>query len=591
MLEGRNDPESICITLFQQKYNTMYAMILHLFRKTTAVVLLAYLFCLSLHNIVSAADYETPSPGNASDYLSRPSGVNDQLDARVRSDGFINQYRLLDAGNTEIAVRGTDFANERLHELDIINGIIELKKTDAYVEGSASSLDRAAIENAKRRLAVEFAVDPYSSNEALQKLLEDLALAIIDGGMTLDIGLQGTASGVDADTRHYLLYAPNVLTQKIREHLAGSHFPAEKLDALLSTTRCSPRHAVSAAAILLRLDLQKSNQAIFSWLLEAKEENECRRRLHMLELAWDYRRRKKISRLWVNNDQLYWRDSVNNEGIAIVADHLFWTRKLENLLDELESIYKVAWVSGQASKRAASELGNRGITLSTGRFNRLKDRAGIGNILLEGSKLPELEGLPVEQTLVTSRNETPAADPVESAVEEAQTPVSPPEPEPIPAPESVPDPTAPEMVEAVTEEKPATEKIIHATGASEEMVQEQETRQEGAPVAQAPVLQESTPQTPATREPEPVPAKPAACWEYPGLGRFILNRVAGEMELTHEIIANNESRNFKLRTIGKQYFWNTSNVVHVFTSYKKEMTLSTNIYNNKKDFPLTRCKQ
>ena len=82
----------------------------------------------------------------------------------------------------------------------------------------------------------------------------------------------------------------------------------------------------------------------------------------------------------------------------------------------------------------------------------------------------------------------------------------------------------------------------------------------------------------------------AECWEHPRLGRFIFTEKNGKTELTHVVVSTNTSRNFKLRTIGKQYYWTVSKTQHVFTKYKGEMTLSTNIYKNKKDNALSKCQ-
>ncbi|MFT7458978.1 MAG: hypothetical protein ACI909_001654 [Planctomycetota bacterium] len=339
------------------------------------------------------------------------------------------------------------------------------------------------------------------------------------------------------------------------------------------------QQASTIAGVLVSIGIPELNQEVFSWALGAEDENECRRRMNMMELAWDYRRRKSISHLWINNDQLYWRDPAGTEGIPIISDNLLWTSNLEKLLDESESIYKVAWVSGQVSDEAASEIRNRGITLSAKRFSRLKGRENIGNSILGGSQHPEPEQMPVREATIVKQEQIPASRSVEdlpekaSASPEQETAVA----EQVQSLASRPVEEVAEKDSYVLEQNPVKETIIDAP--------------EPSPVAK-PVEEPDLPPA-SSREPEiekKEAAKKANCWEHPKLGRFIFTTQDGEVELSHDIVSKNELRHFKLTTIGKQYFWKTNKTQHVFTKYRGEMTLSTNIYKNKNDVALSKCK-
>ena len=594
--------------------------------------------------ILLAAPYENPQPGKSLQH--------EALSSDVRNDGFMNYYRLRDPEIDGNEIAGDEFARERLHELEIIAALGEIQQTEAFMQGFETALDTTVkateqalkdpeqalknlekgfsrfidsvgstisdytkaksgnsdgkssesnmikeflgVNSGKRRLAVDFGVDPYSSNAALQKGLEDLAMAVVAGGASLDLAMQsapGAASAVrqtaqmmEDGTQHYLLYSPRILKFKINEHIASNDFPAEKIDELLGKSQCSLRHAVTNAAVLARLDLPEINRPIFSWLMEADNENECRRRMHMMEIVWDYRRRNKVSTLWQKNNQLYWRGPAG-EGIAIVADKLSWTGKLENLLAELKSTHKLAWVSGEVSVKTAAEFSFRGITPSVIRFKRLEGRSNIGNYILSGSEVPKPEALPINpameasSTIETDVNPVPTSS-TDTQVQAKAEPASIPEARPEPAPEPMPEPEPAPEPEPKFEPEPEPEPVPDPTP-------------EPATVPAPKPKPEPDPEPEPEPEPESETKKEqlaAECWEHPRLGRFIFTEKNGKTELTHVVVSTNTSRNFKLRTIGKQYYWTVSTTQHVFTKYKGEMTLSTNIYKNKKDNALSKCK-
>lgn len=651
------------------------------------------LVALSYTCLAQANDYETISPADSSQYF--PGAADStvySLSADVQSDGFINQYRLDSATVGELNVHSTEFTRERMHELEIILALSEIKQTDAFIQGFQASVDTAlkateqalndpveavknlekgfsrfidnvgatvsdlgkkasdndkskkssekslikeflGVNSAKRRLATDFGVDPYSSNEVLQKSLEDVATAIVAGGASLDVALQSapgaagavrqTASMMEEGSQHYLLFSPRVLRFKIKEHLASDSFPAEQLDELLDNTQCSVRHVTTMAGVLLSIDLPGINQAVFTWTLAAEDENECRRRMHMMELVWGYGRRKKISDLWIKNNQLYWRDTVDTEGIAIVADQLFWTSRLEKLLGELESIYKVAWVSGTVSDKARLEIGNRGIKLSANRFKRLKERENIGNNILEGSALPELETpqltekpIPETEQLAAPKvfEDTPVEEEaiqVRQAVEEQQAP-------PVdevevlteaesPAPEQ---PGALETNQAEQEQSPVTLSHEEPTLSIPPV---EETTLPAEPVEEptmAPLLTKETSLPTQTVEeavivPPPVkePVKPApvikkaeakkeyqpGCWQHPKLGRFRFKQKGNVLELGHEIPNRAEIRHFTLRSVGSKHYWKTGQVEHVFVQDVGGLKLFTNIHKDNNEISLEKC--
>lgn len=335
-----------------------------------------------------------------------------------------------------------------------------------------------------------------------------------------------TVNGLSAQESSDKLNVPAVI-----ESVSTFDFIDDKIQALLNETPCAERDVATVAGVLVSIKKRELNQTIFSWALGAVDKNECHRRTQMMELAWDFRRRKKISDLWVVNEQLYWKDTNDGDGVAIVAENLSWTPELEKLIGELKLLHKFVWVSGEVSDEAASEIRNRGITLSANRFSKMRGRQTIGSNFLESSQSPASEPMPMEEIVMPEQEQLvePVAIEIEQADPLPPPPLADPEPEPVPEPEPKP-------------------------------------------------------------EPEPaVVAKAQDCWEHPGLGRFIFEKKGKSMEMTHEIPAKGESLHFTLSSIGNRHAWKTNNVEHVFFKEENDVTLLINVHKSNKEIKLSKC--
>ena len=650
---------------------------------------------------VHGKDYEDISTAEASHYLPGKADSNRpySLEPGVESDGFINRYRIQSELTGELIARGTDLAAERMHELEIIQALSEIKQTDAFMQGLNASVDMTlkaseqvlddpgeamknlekgfsrfvdnvgatvsdlakrtsasgedgersetglvkeflGVNSARRRLAVDFNVDPYSSNQVLQKSLEDVAMAIIAGGASLDLALQSapgaasairkTAAIMEDGSQHYLHFSPKILRFKINEHLEGAEFSSEKLDEILDNTRCSWRHAATVAGALVRISLPTVNEKIFSWALAAQGEEECRRRMHMMELAWDYRRRNKITDLWVHDDHLYWHDSLDSEGVALVADHLFWTPELERILGQLDTIYKVVWLSGEVSDRVSSEMSNRGIKLSSKRFARLKGRENIGNAILSGSVLPNLEPLPDSDasaaTTTPAVNDYSTEEPADTSPGEqdgetilTQAPAAPGEVVDNPATgiednESMatPDTTLVEQaaiqvpqddtasVEAEEEldtPAPSNDEIVAVDEAPIEYAPsplQEENVAIAAPTEKEQVIQDRVKPAATVEKLPPVTARKKTrpgCWQHANLGNFLFSQKGKFVELTHETPDGSKIRQFTLKDEGNRLLWSTNNVIHAFVRDLEGMRLFINVKKDENEVKLERCTE
>ena len=181
--------------------------------------------------------YETPPAFRASDILSPDivNGPHYKIAEAVENDGVLNRYQV-ETPQGPLTVIGTDRLMIRLHEVDALQQMEEVERSDVFLEalknsakapldlakglitdtgqtvsdvgegvgdffdsvghslfGSPSEEEAGAIETVvgydviKRKFAYEFGVDPYSNYEALQERLIELSRAALLGGITTKV--------------------------------------------------------------------------------------------------------------------------------------------------------------------------------------------------------------------------------------------------------------------------------------------------------------------------------------------------------------------------------------------------------------------
>jgi hypothetical protein len=320
------------------------------------------------------------------------SGRGWRIEPAVRSDGRMNHYRI-DGPDGEVEVVGDVLARERAREFEAVAVIRDIKKTDAY----ASALERAGrstlgaardvlldpvrairelpagvrvlaedvtakagavgegeegvdvseavkgalgYHTAKRRLARELGVDPYSSNTTLQRELDDLAWAVYAGGATIDAGMlaaplaaslsvRGAKTATlarrgDRDVSPALLYAK---AEDALEHLG---LREDETEAALYNGTCSPRHRGETVAALAAHGSGAWRAGVALELSQLREEEECRALVAALRM---------LPAVSPKPTRLAWQDrSLAGEAgrplLLMHADRLVWT---DSLADRIEA--------------------------------------------------------------------------------------------------------------------------------------------------------------------------------------------------------------------------------------------------------------
>jgi len=218
---------------------------------------------------------------------------------------------------------------------------------------------------AKRRLARELGVDPYSSNATLQRELDDLAWAAYAGGATIDAGMlvapmaaslsvRGAKTATlerrgDRDVSPALLYA------KAKKILSELGLSDDETEAALYEGACSPRHRSETVAALAAHGSGAWRAAVARELAQLRKEQECRALVSALRM---------LPRVSPKPTQLAWRDRslVGYAGRPLLlmhADRLAWTSSLASTL-EAEGSGGSLRLSGVVTPAARQALEARG---------------------------------------------------------------------------------------------------------------------------------------------------------------------------------------------------------------------------------------
>ena len=195
------------------------------------------LVSMTAMGLAEAQTYEAPPTFRAADILAPDivSGPHHKIAETVENDGVLNRFQV-ETPQGPLTVVGTDRLMIRLHEVEALQQMEEVKRGDVFVDalknsakaplelakglitdtgqtisdvgkgagdffdsvghslfGSPSEEEAGTIETVvgydaiKRKFAYEFGVDPYTNYEALQERLIELSRAALLGGITTKV--------------------------------------------------------------------------------------------------------------------------------------------------------------------------------------------------------------------------------------------------------------------------------------------------------------------------------------------------------------------------------------------------------------------
>lgn len=258
-----------------------------------------------------ATAFETPQDGTASNYLgSAVQGPGYKVVEVVPSDGFLRIFTI-NTSHGRYQVSGIGLTKQRLQELEALHRLTRMSESDVFtksvgqaamapvrfgvdlvkdpeatlnrtfsgignmfdrigagVENKKSSRDSTAgsllgIDKARRQLAVELGIDPYTDLPPLKQRLEDIARASALGGLSVSVALAavpgaggmvvssaGTASSINGTLREK---TSAQIVQQVKATLHRLKVPVATSARLVENKLYTPTDLLIMSSALARL--------------------------------------------------------------------------------------------------------------------------------------------------------------------------------------------------------------------------------------------------------------------------------------------------------------------------------------------------
>jgi len=275
-----------------------------------------------------------------------------------------------------------------------------VRRTSDLARGQRGELEDSAFkefigfEAKKRQIAGELAVDPYSSNKALQKELNRFAWAAYAGGLPSmfipfsELPPAGDGDPADPSAEHRLQeilrrYSPEDLDRLNRIELAVMGVPKPLCDEFIHHPWYSPRHETTLVESLSALDLAENRRAFIEVATTAVSEDDARFYQHTAELMRRYNDNVgRIDKIVAVEGTLTGYAAEGTLVVPFPADHAVWSRSTaaftesftEALPDDIEVRRTELLLSGTLSPRARAKIEDLGVEVVDRAFERLEAR-------------------------------------------------------------------------------------------------------------------------------------------------------------------------------------------------------------------------
>ena len=238
------------------------------------------------------------------------------------------------------------------------------QKSSSQKAGEAAKSATGA-SKAKRQLAKKFQVDPYSNNAALQKKLDDLAMAMTAGGMAMSvvnpIPLTSTVASVNGlvwDTP-----APGLRDLNDKK-LAALGVTEKTRKALFANSFFTPSQQTGFVTALASLQgVTGADAAVALAARRARSEDEARFFRRAAEVLARYQKQAgPLARLEAGKSLFVAHARSGAFVVPAAVDHLTWMENVDQFSAEPVPGAKTreVWLSGDASPKAKAELQSRG---------------------------------------------------------------------------------------------------------------------------------------------------------------------------------------------------------------------------------------
>lgn len=242
-----------------------------------------------------------------------------------------------------------------------------MSATDPNREGTVASLMGGS--KARRKLAFDLGVDPYTTFEPLKSELTRVAsasaigetgvnvgLGFVTGGAGIAISAGGTASTV----REVLRDKTAAELEKLgREKLTAMGIPAGTIDAFYATQWLTPTDKAVIIASMMQLGNAARREVFVARTAQAKTYSEGFAYRRKAELTAAYHKRVSPVRSFVNVSGTPLMQTGGGLVAIVPMDYLYWSPQLDGLISGAGVLGEI-WITGTASKLATQNLASRG---------------------------------------------------------------------------------------------------------------------------------------------------------------------------------------------------------------------------------------
>jgi hypothetical protein len=313
-----------------------------------------------------------------------------EADATAKLEGTGNAEAAVDAaGRAALAQIETakDFVSEPMKTLGKkVQGVggwlgrldSSVLAKDAEREEALASLTGAS--KARRKLAFDLGVDPYSTFPPLQRELTRVANASAIGDTAANIGL-GVATGgagIAVDVGEKASGVRQALRDKTagelertgRELLAGMGVSEATIAAFYANSSFTPTDKAVIVEALASLGEADGIEAFVARAAEASSESEGFAYRRKAQLTAAYHRRISPVRSFVRAGSTPVMETDDGLIAIVPVDYVYWSPELASFASDGGE--GQLWITGTASTRAEEELESRGWTVVTSASRRLE---------------------------------------------------------------------------------------------------------------------------------------------------------------------------------------------------------------------------
>jgi hypothetical protein len=240
------------------------------------------------------------------------------------------------------------------------------KSAGQTAEGAAKSVTGA--NKAKRGWAKQYQVDPYSSNPALQKKLDDLALATSAGGFAMKVvtPMSGLSTVATVNSLAWDMPAPDL--EKLNDQkLAKMGVADATRKAFFKNSWYTPTQDTAFVTALEAVPgVSGVNDAVALATRRARSEEDARFYRRSAQILAVYQKKAgPIARLESRKTLFVGHAKSGALVVPAPVDLIAWTAEVDGLSasPDLQGSPKELWLYGQATDRARAELSARGWTV------------------------------------------------------------------------------------------------------------------------------------------------------------------------------------------------------------------------------------